>query len=551
LANIEKGFMKKKLAFLILYFCWISPNLHAQQDLPTDYLSKEFHAGRREALRNSMPANSVLFIFSYPARTFSSDVDFPYHENPNLYYFSGYKEPNAVLILFKDPQEDSARKSYHELFFIQKRDSAQEIWTGRRMGVENVKHRLGFDHVFNGSEFRSYPIDFGKFDRILFAAIPTDLKDDADDDADLFDLYAVFKKKIALPESFNPKLSSLLGSMSRADMSNLGYIQEYARNMVSADASLGKDSLFTELLRIKDSAGIQAFRQKSASLRFNPGLYTDLIASLREIKTPEELVLLRKSIEISSIAHAEVMKAIRPEMSELEIQGLFEYVHKRYGAEYVGYPSIVGAGDNGCILHYEENSRTRVGNNMVLMDVGAEYHGYSADVTRTVPAGGKYSSVQRQIYDLVYRAQEEIMKICREGSQFSDLEKKSVEVLANGLMALGIIKTKEEVRRYYPHGCSHHLGLDVHDQSNYGPLKQNMVITVEPGIYIPENSPCDKKWWGVAVRIEDDVRIGKESCELLSAAAPRKSEDVEKTVAMRSALDQYILPPLPSAKKGF
>jgi Xaa-Pro aminopeptidase len=181
---------------------------------------------------------------------------------------------------------------------------------------------------------------------------------------------------------------------------------------------------------------------------------------------------------------------------------------------------------------------------MVLMDVAAEYHGYSADVTRTVPSTGRFSPEQKVIYQLVYNAQEEIFKLCKEGTPFDDLNKKAIEVLAAGLLQLGIIKDKDEVTTYYPHGCSHHMGLDVHDRSNYGDLKANMVITVEPGIYIRSGSKCDKKWWDIGVRIEDDVVIGKEHCTLLSAAAPRKLEEVEKMIAQKSLLKEYSLTPL-------
>jgi Xaa-Pro aminopeptidase len=255
------------------------------------------------------------------------------------------------------------------------------------------------------------------------------------------------------------------------------------------------------------------------------------------------MVLMRKTVSISCIAHAEVMKAIHPGISEGELQGLQEYVHKRLGAEWVGYPSIVGGGANGCILHYEENSRLSVGNDMVLMDVGAEYHGYSADVTRTVPSNGKFNPQQKAIYDLVYQAQEAIFPLCREGVPFDSLNKKATEVLAAGLIRLGIIKDRSEVRTYYPHGCSHFLGLDVHDMGNYDQtLKENMVITVEPGIYIPAGSPCDKKWWDIGVRIEDDVRIGKDKFELLSWQAPRRSEDVEKMKLGKSAVSSMVLP---------
>jgi Xaa-Pro aminopeptidase len=273
-------------------------------------------------------------------------------------------------------------------------------------------------------------------------------------------------------------------------------------------------------------------------------LYNKYVSSLREIKTPEELKLLAKAVNISSVAHAEVMKAIRPGMSERELQAIFEFVHKKYGAEEEGYPPIVGAGDNGCILHYEENSNTNFGNDMVLMDVAAEYHGYSADVTRTVPSTGKFSPEQKAIYDLVYKAQEEVFKLCKEGSTFTATENKATEVLADGLVQLGIIKNKNEVRTYYPHGCSHFIGLDVHDKGDYQKLMANMAITVEPGIYIPPNSPCDKKWWGIAVRIEDDILITKEGYELLSKDAPRKSEDVEKMIAQKSILNDFMLPKL-------
>ena len=238
------------------------------------------------------------------------------------------------------------------------------------------------------------------------------------------------------------------------------------------------------------------------------------------------------------------MKAVKTDLSETEAQGLQEYVHKKYGAEYVGYPSIVGAGENGCILHYEENSRTKLGNNLLLMDVGAEYHGYSADITRTIPANGKFSNEQKAIYDLVYQAQEEIFKLCKDGTPFDDLNNKAKEVLSDGLLKLGIIKDKKDIGIYYPHGCSHHLGLDVHDKSNYDTLKANMVITVEPGIYIAANSPCNKKWWSIGVRIEDDVLIGKEKFELLSSLAPRRSEEIEKKIAEKSAVDDFVLPGL-------
>lgn len=516
----------------------------AQENLPTDYLTPSFHAGRREALRALMPAGSVAVIFAYPTRTFSNDVSYPYHPNPDLYYFSGYKEPHSVLLIFKDAQKGADGSTYKELFFVQHRDPRAEQWTGRRLGVEKVKSELGFDHVYNGEEFNNFPIDLSSFSQIFFPGLPDDVHDDSGDPADLYDLLQAFKKKAAIPQDFDPSIYEMLGSFAeRANANNLSRMIEFLNKRREASEKLRNNEWVTALAAVKDADGLAAFRQKFATLKWNTYLYNKMLGSLREIKTPEEMVLMRKTVSISSIAHAEVMKAIRPGVSEAELQGLQEYVHKKLGAEYVGYPSIVGGGANGCILHYEENARLNVGKDMVLMDIGAEYHGYSADVTRTVPSTGKFTPEQKAIYDLVYQAQEAIFPLCREGVPFEELNRKATEVLADGLIKLGVMKDKSEVRQYYPHGCSHFLGLDVHDMGNYSQnLKENMVITVEPGIYIPANSPCDKKWWDIGVRIEDDVRIGKDKFELLSWQAPRKSEDVEKMATQKSAINSLVLP---------
>jgi Xaa-Pro aminopeptidase len=309
--------------------------------------------------------------------------------------------------------------------------------------------------------------------------------------------------------------------------------------------------LINSYIAAKDSTEKKSIVAKLGNEKWNSRLYTAFTSTLRETKTPEELQLLRKAVEISAIAHAEVMKAIRPDMSEREIEGIHDYVQKKYGAEHWGYPAIVGAGNNGCVLHYEENDKMSIGPKTLLMDVGAEYHGYSADVTRTVPVTGKFSPEQKMIYNIVYEAQEETFKLCKEGSSFEDIENKAREIVANGLVKLGLIKTAADSYKYYPHGCSHHIGLDVHDKGSYDKLKKNMVITIEPGIYIPEGSDCDKKWWGIAVRIEDDLLINEKNYELLSIYAPRKAEDVEKMVAEKSAFDDFKLPKLKSDKKGF
>ncbi len=491
----EKNCLRK---FLIGTFLLISINICAQpspqianDNLPTDYLKKEFHEGRRVALRNIMPDNSVMAIFAYPTRTFSNDVEYLYHQNPDLYYFSGYKEPHSLLLIFKEEQTDSSGNAYKEILFVQKRNALAEQWTGKRLGTEGAKEKLGISMAFNGNDFKNYSIDFSKFAKIIFDKFPDDIAN-GNDKADLFDLVQQFKQKTEMPDEL------------------------------------------------------------SKQNRFDTRSYREITGQLRAIKTPEEKDLLRKAVEISCLGQNEVMKAIRPDMSELEIQGLHEYVHKRYGAEGVGYGSIIGAGENGCILHYMENTKTKIGTSVILMDVGAEYHGYTADVTRTVPVDGKFSKEERAIYQLVYDAQEAAFNTLKNDSKWIDASNAAIDVIADGLLKLGIIKNKNEVARYYPHGLGHHIGMDVHDRGSMRILKKDMVITVEPGIYIPEGSNCDKKWWNIAVRIEDDVLITENGFELLSHFAPRKIEDIEKMVSQKSVLDNYKLPPLESnKKKGF
>ncbi len=480
-----------RFTWIFIAFICITPSLQAQKDLPQDYLPASFHAGRRAALREKMPDSSVTVVFAFPMRNFSNDVDYNYHANPDFYYFSGYKEPNSVLLIFKEEQKDADGSAYSEIIFVQKRDAQEEQWTGRRLGVEGVKEKLGINKAYNGEAFKDYKIDFSQFSKILFAELPTDVANTRNR-ADLYDLIEQFKVKAGItPETAKTK-------------------------------------------------------------RYDNNAYNRITGALREIKTPEEIVLLRKAVEISCQGQNEVMKALRPDMSEMEIQGIHEFVHKKYGAEGVGYGSIIGAGANGCILHYWESTKTKVGKELVLMDVGAEYHGYTADVTRTIPASGKFSPEEKIIYQLVYDAQEAAFKTLKDGSTWSAAETAARNIITDGLLKLGVIKDKREARKYFPHGLGHHLGLDVHDRSNYGTLKKDMVITIEPGIYIPEGSDCDKKWWNIAVRIEDDALITQDGFELLSKFAPRSIAEIEKLMSQKSALDNFKLPPLKSAeKKGF
>ena len=545
---MHPNYFNRTTALILMLFAGF--NLPAQQQLPQDYLSKEFHKGRRDAARALMPENSVMVVFAAPTRTFSNDVSYFYHQNPDLYYFTGYKEPNSVLFIFKEDQPSADGSKFNELFFVQKRNALAEQWTGKRLGVEGVKTKLGIEKTYNNDELQNFALDLSRFKTIVFGSLPEGLTDDPADKADLYDLVSFFIQKAQLPSDYNNALyKDLSAFQSRASIVNIERMIAPFKTKMASSESYRENPLVNAIVQIKNADDIEKVRQRISEAKISTVLYDQITGALREIKTPEEMGLIRKAVEISCIGQNEVMKAVRPDMSEMEIQGLHEYVHKRYGSEEVGYGSIIGSGENGCILHYTENTKTKIGNELLLMDVGAEYHGYTADVTRTIPVDGKFSTEERAIYQIVYDAQEAAFRLLKDGAKWSDAGIAAKEVIANGLLKLGLIKNKEEVSRYYPHGLSHHIGLDVHDKGISQVLKKDMVITIEPGIYIPKESPCDKKWWGISVRIEDDALIKENGYELLSAFAPRSIEGIEKMIAEKSLLDNYKVPELKSAQK--
>ncbi|MBG8555127.1 aminopeptidase P family protein [Hymenobacter guriensis] len=516
----------------------------AGPDRPADFLDPAFHKQRRELLRQTMPARSVAVLFAAPVRNRANDVDFQYHQSPDLFYLTGYDEPEAMLVLFKEPQTVGGQAGITEALFVQPRNPQREQWTGRRLGAAGAKEQLKLQYTADNKTFAGAGIRWADFGTVLFTDLPADVRDDSTDPADLFSLVATFRQQAGIPNDFNPKQVELYRTMQRYGVSNAANIKGYLENLSKEIPALAQDAYVQGYLKATTDAEREKALAARPSSRYDNAALNDALDVLRQAKTPEELQHLRKAIRISTVGQQEVMKAVRPDMGEMEIQGLHEYVYKKYGAEFEGYPSIVGAGANGCVLHYITNDKPQVKNDLLLMDCGAEYHGYTADVTRTVPPSGKFSPAQRQIYELVLAAQEAAFQACKPGAEFRAPHKAAEQIIADGLIKLGIIQKPEEARRYFPHGTSHYLGLDVHDRGTYGPLAANQVITVEPGIYIPEGSPCDQKWWNIGVRIEDDVLITPTGWENLSAEAPRTVADIEKMMAKKSALDDFKLPKL-------
>ena len=430
-----------------------------------------------------MPQNSIAFFFTSPIMKRSNDTDFMYHQDPNFYYLSGWREPHGVLVIFKDDQQDD-NGLFNETLYVREKNEYREMWDGRRLGLQGAK-KMGFDRVKLRSNFITDPIQIQRFSNVLNMDVRDDVRDFKNDKYDLYDIQNKFLDIISDKEK----------------LSGLGDIKK-------------------------------EFKYISVN---------NIMSSLRQTKDSLEIKLLTKAIKISSLAQIEVMKAIHGEMTEREVQGIHEFIYRKYGAAHEGYNSIVGAGANSCILHYVTNEDINIDNELILMDLGAEYRGYTADVTRTIPVNGKFSPEQKEIYDIVYESQEEAIKKAIIGNTFNDIYVESLEIISKGLIKLGIINDAKEARKYYPHGVSHHIGLDVHDPGSRT-LQKNMVITVEPGIYIPENSDCDPKWWNIGVRIEDDILITDSEPINLSIDAPRSSNEIEKIMKLDSPINQLILP---------
>ena len=533
------------LIFKTLYF-WLPFLSFGILSAQKAELSKEFHKNNRQQLREKLPNNSVAVYFSAPVRNRANDVDFEYHQDPNFYYLTGWEEPHAVLLVYNTPQIDD-EGTYNEKLYVRDRDARNEMWNGRQLGVSGAL-KMGFDRVVSKIEFSKQALDFDRFDTVLMFDFENDVRNRDNDTSDLYDLQKHFKKQINYPDDFDATRYRLYQQIRTVNKEEVPSLKRKISYMITSDKTLEDDPVIQDFLQINEKTVLTDLKTRSAFLlkdyNFDIDQLSYIMASLREKKSPEEIILLKKAIRISAQGQIEVMKAIHPEMTEREVQGIHQLVFKIYGAAHEGYPSIVGAGDNACVLHYVTNDKTDLKKQLILMDLGAEYKGYTADVTRTIPVSGIFSPEQRAIYQIVFDAQTAGINAAINGATFRAVSEATNEVVQKGLLALGLIEKKEEYRRYLPHGISHHIGLDVHDPGLYDKLSPSMVITVEPGIYIPEGSPCDPKWWNIGIRIEDDILITETAPINLSSNAPRSWKDIEAMMAKKSALDNFVLPEL-------
>ncbi len=315
----------------------------------------------------------------------------------------------------------------------------------------------------------------------------------------------------------------------------------------------GKHNLYYRLGldRDLDDKIIRRLAQMRASTRlpvFAPATVTDLghlLHEMRRIKTDDELDLIARAAEITAEAHVEAMRSVKPGMKEYEVEALIEYSFRKRGAAAPAYGSIIGTGNNATVLHYVKNDATLEDGDLLLVDAGAEYQGYAADITRTFPVGGKFTDAQRDIYELVLQAQEACVAGVRPGVSMDELYDVSARILTEGMVRLGLLEgdpakliEEGEHKKFYMHRLGHFLGMDVHDVGLYyekgaaRPLERGIVVTIEPGLYIAKNAEnAPDKYRGIGVRIEDDVIVTADGGRVLTGGVPKSVEGIEEVMA--------------------
>ncbi len=432
------------------------------------------HKKRRRALMSMMPDGAIAVVPGASVARRNRDVYYPFRQDSDFYYLTGFTEPEALLVLAP------GREHGEELLFCAERDPHAERWDGERMGPERATQMLNVDDAF--------PY------------------------ADLDDI-----------------LPGLLEGRDCIYI-NLGEYPEFDGRLLGWVADIRK----------REAGGAQP-----------PGEFLSLKHLLHEqrlFKSAQEVKTMRKAAAITADAHMRAMQAVRPGMKESQLEAELTYEFMKQGASAAAYPSIVGGGNNACVMHYTSNDAILKKNELVLIDAGCEYNHYAADVTRTFPVGGKFSAAQRAIYEIVLQANLQAVAQCHPGNHFNAPHEAALRTMVEGLLQLGLLHgdletllaEDDEVRDFCPHKTSHWLGLDVHDVGDYRlaeqwrDLEPGMVLTIEPGIYIPHNETTEHlpaRYRGIGVRVEDDVLITKTGCEVLSAAAPKQVDDIEALMA--------------------
>jgi Xaa-Pro aminopeptidase len=530
--------MRRPGLFALLFVFLTVPAAHAQVDIPdlpvrydSDHLSAEFHRERRTLVTESLPQNVVAVFFSAPEARRGSGGELPYQQDNDLFYLTGSTEAATVLVLAPTGVEIDGRR-HREILFVPERTAYSDVWDGRRFGSERAESELGLERALSHERFEEVLRSIGENPDVRFYHLP--LPDGYRRASDLASQVSTFVE-VARPldGSVHPELMRAVAiAMGVDDNASFHRTQRALGNRLSElPSDLDGIHMLHAFIGASDVTEWQNWQNENLGRFADGSSLRGVLNELRMDKADEEVALLRRAIDITAMAHREAMQAMRPGMHEYEIQAIVESVFLREGAERPGFNSIVASGENSVILHYSTNRRQMQDGDVVVVDIGAEYRGYVADVTRTYPVNGRFNDEQRAIYELVLRAQEAGIRAAVEGAPFGAPGQAATRVIAEGLVELGLIARPEQVRRFFMHGTSHYLGLAVHDVGDYGPLRAGQAITVEPGIYIAPAEDIDPRWWNIGVRIEDDILITPDGPEMLSGDALRTVDEIERMMA--------------------
>ncbi|MBV8424994.1 MAG: aminopeptidase P N-terminal domain-containing protein [Candidatus Eremiobacteraeota bacterium] len=423
---------------------------------------------RRDAFAEKL-GETVAIVPSAVHHLRNNDTEYEYRQNSDFYYLTGFTEPEAVLIV-------APGREARDTLFLRRRDRDAEIWTGKRLGVEDAPRTLDVDAAFGIDEL-------------------------------------------------DEKLGAMLVGHER-----LAY-------------GFGRDEAFDRRVHGSIAAARYAVRRGGkAPLEFvEPGV---ILHEMRLRKSPEEISLMRRAGAITRLGHIAGMRATHPGMWEYELEAVIEFAYRKNGAQATAYSSIVAGGANATILHYNSNREALADGTLVLIDSAAELDLYASDVTRTWPVGGRFTSEQRAIYEIVLRAQKAGIEEVRPGKSFRAYHEAALRVLCEGLLDIGLLTgTLDEViqnetyRDFYPHNTGHWIGLDVHDVGRYRDaddkwrtLEPGMVMTVEPGLYVQSDLNVPESFKGIGVRIEDDILCTQDGPENLTPAIPKEIAEIEALV---------------------
>ncbi|MBL4909463.1 MAG: Xaa-Pro aminopeptidase [Alteromonadaceae bacterium] len=430
-------------------------SINNSQQLAQTHLPLAEFTSRRDKFFTQMPENSIAVFKAASEVTRSNDTEYAFCQNKNFYYLTGFNEPDALLVLIKDKNKDDNKRQKAYLFCRDK-DPLTEIWQGRRIGAEKAKLEYGFDDAFTVEQI---------------------------DDS----LVELIKNKTSL--------LYCQGEKQNFDLQVMAWLK-----------------------KVK-----QAVKQ-GAKAPSNLVDCSSIVHELRLIKSDNEIAIMRQVNNISCGAHQRAMQKAQAGKFEYQIEAELLHEFVRHGARHTAYASIVAGGDNANILHYTDNNDALNHGDLLLIDAGGELAGYAADITRTFPVNGHFTAEQKALYELVLNAQNAAINAVKVGNTFAALNVLVNEILTQGLLELGILTgdintliAEKSCKKYFIHGLGHWLGLDVHDVGDYQvntdkqqlrPFEVGMVMTIEPGLYIPlDDDYVDEKWRGIGIRIEDNILV--------------------------------------------